>query len=133
MTMLFEARELKSYAEPISEGDLKEGAVYFFVSFVDEEMLIPTFDTVVYVGRSLQADDVDQVYFQDIVSFKRGVRYETAVEGDFAVFHSGSRSELGHVFHYERALDQLLACSLRRRSSGREESEIRPPVHDEAE
>lgn len=126
MTTLFEARELKSYAEPVSEEDLQEGAVYFFVSFVDEEMLIPTFDTVVYVGRNLQPDDVDRVYFQDIESFKRGVRYETAVEGDLAIFHSGSKGELGHIFHYERALDQLLACSLRRKSSGRKENEIRP-------
>jgi hypothetical protein len=125
--MFFEARDLKSYAEPISEQELQEGSVYFFVNFVDEEMLIPTMETVVYVGKNLEAADVDQVYFQDIASFRSGVRYETAVEGDFAVFHSGSRSELGHVFHYERALDQLLACSLRRKSAGREESDTRPP------
>jgi len=117
MTMLFEQRELKSYAEPISEGELQEESVYFFVSFVDEEMLIPTMETVVYVGRNLEADDVDQVYFQDIASFRSGVRYESACEGDDAVFNSGSQNELGHVFEYEHALDVLLACSIRRGKS----------------
>jgi len=115
MVMFFEARDLKSYAEPISEQELKEGSVYFFVNFVDEEMLIPTMEAVVYAGKNLQADDMDQVYFQDVASFRRGVRYETAGEGDDAIFHAGSRNELGHVFDYEHALDQLLACSLRRR------------------
>lgn len=117
MTMLFEQRELKSYAEPISDRELQEESVYFFVNFVDEEMLIPTMETVVYVGKNLEADDVDQVYFQDIASFRRGVRYETAGEGDDAVFQSGSQHELGHVFEYEHALDVLLACSIRREKS----------------
>jgi hypothetical protein len=117
MSMLFEQRELKSYAEPVLDEELEEGSVYFFVTFVDEEMLIPTMETVVFVGRNLQADDIDQVYFQDIQSFRRGVRHETAEEGDFAVFHTGSRSELGHVFDYEHALDRLLACSIRREKS----------------
>lgn len=115
-TLLFEARELPSCAEPISDAELQEGAVYFFVSFIDEQMLIPTMDTVVFVGRNLEAGDEDQVYFQDIESFRRGVRYDTAQEGDHAVFLSGSRNELGHVFNYERALDRLLVCSLRRRN-----------------
>lgn len=114
-TMLFEARELKSHAEPISDAELEKGSVYFLVSFVDEQMLIPTMDTVVFVGRNLEPGDEEQVYFQDIDSFRRGILYDTAEEGDHAVFHSGSRNELGHVFDYERALDRLLVCSLRRK------------------
>jgi hypothetical protein len=117
MTMFFEPRELKPYAEPVSEGELKVGSVYFFVNFVDEEMLIPTMESVVYVGRNLEVGDVDQVYFQDIGSFNRGVRYDKADEGDDAVFSSGSKKELGHVFEFEQALDVLLTCSIRRKKS----------------
>lgn len=115
MTSLFEARELKSYAEPVSKEDLEEGTVYFFVNFVDEQLLIPTLEPVVYVGRNLEPEDVDQVYFQDVVSFINDVRYNTASDGDDAVFQTGSENELGHVFEYEHALDQLLACALRRK------------------
>jgi hypothetical protein len=113
--MRFE-RELKPYAEPVSERELKEGEIYFFVNFVDDEMLIPTMETVVFVGKNLDRGDTDRVYFQDIDSFRRGIRFSTAQDEDFAMFQSGSQSELGHVFEYEGALDVLMACSVRRRS-----------------
>lgn len=113
--MRFEGRELKPYAEPVAAKELKEGSIYFFVNFADEEMLIPTMQTVVYIGEDLDADDEDQVYFQDIDSFNRGVRYGGEGDGDYALFQKGSRNELGHVFMFEHALDVLLTCSLRRR------------------
>src|SRR6185369_10461802 len=112
--MRFEARELPVYAEPVSFGDLKKDSIYFFVNFTDEGMLIPTVDTVVYIGDNLEQGDVDQVYFQDIDSFNRGVKYGFEDDGGCAMFQSGSESELGHVFTFEKALDQLLKCSLRR-------------------
>lgn len=115
--MRFEARDLKKYAEPISESDLEEGAVYYALTFVDEEMLIPHVDTIVYVGVNLDGTDRDRVYFQDIDSFRDGIRFNTAApEG--AVFHSGSKDELQHIFDYEKLLDQLLACSIRREQTG---------------
>jgi hypothetical protein len=117
MTNLFEARRLKSYSEPVSKEDLREGEVYFFVNFNDEQLLIPTMEPFVYAGRNLELGDDNQVYFQDVRSFTNGIRYDTARDGDDAVFHTGSEDELGHVFDYEHALDQLLACSLRRKKS----------------
>jgi hypothetical protein len=39
--MRFEARELKSYAEPVTASQLREGEIYFSVQFADESMLIP--------------------------------------------------------------------------------------------
>ena len=113
MTMRFE-RELKPYAEPVSPVDLKEGSVYFFVSFVDGELLIPSMEPVVFVGRNLEPNEVGRVYFQDVSSFREGIRYDTTAEEHRAVFQTGSEDELGHVFGYEQALDVLLACALRR-------------------
>jgi hypothetical protein len=51
--MRFESRELKPYAEPVVAAELKEGSVYFAVTFADEDTLIPTMETVVFVGRDL--------------------------------------------------------------------------------
>jgi hypothetical protein len=116
-TNRFEARELKPYAEPISADELHEGSIYFLVNFVDEEMLIPTMHTVVYIGENLEPGDHDQVYFQDIESYERGVRYRDGGDGDYALVQSGSKNELGHVFTFEHALDVLLSCSLKRRKS----------------
>jgi hypothetical protein len=114
MTMRFEARELKSYAEPISAEELKEGSIYFFVNFVDEEMLIPRMETIVYIGENLEPGDEDNVYFQDIDSFNRGVRYDGEGDREPAFFQTASKYKIGPVFTFEHALDVLLSCSLRR-------------------
>lgn len=110
-------RELKSYAEPIRADELHEGSIYFFVNFVDEEMVVPTMGTMVYIGENLEPGDVNQVYFQDIDSYNRGVRYASNGDGDYALIESGSKNELGHVFDFEHALDVLLRCALRRKES----------------
>ena len=111
--MRFE-RDIKTHGEPVSKSDLEEEAIYFFVNFVDEEMLIPTVETVVFVGRNFELGEVGRVYFQDVHSFREGIRYDTPGDENYAEFHTGSEDELGHVFQYEQALDVLIACSLRR-------------------
>ena len=113
--MLFEARDLKSYAQPVSASELRMGSIYFFVNFIDDEMLLPTLNPVVFVGEDLEPEDSGQVYFQDADSFLEGTRYDNVTEENPATFFMGSRDEVGHVFQYERALEVLMRCSLRRR------------------
>ena len=112
--MYFDRRELKPYAEPVSADALHERTIYFFLNFMDDKMLVPSMDPMVFVGRNLDAGDTERVYFQDVDSFSRGVRYGDDSESE-ATFYSGSATQLGHIFEFERALDLLLACSLRRR------------------
>jgi hypothetical protein len=116
----FESRELKPYAEPVSASALKEGVIYFFVTFSDDAMLLPTMEPVVFIGRNLDANDAGVVYFQDIDSYQQGVRYCTPVENknENATIYSGSENETGHVFEYEQALEELMRCALRRRTIG---------------
>jgi hypothetical protein len=116
--MRFEGRELKPYAEPVSAGELKEGGVFFFVNFIDEEMLLPSMEPMVFVGRDLEPGDVGQVYFQDLDSYRQGFRYDRTSEEHPTTFYTGSENELGHIFDFDRALDVLLACSLRRQRMG---------------
>ncbi|SRR6266496_5634573 len=115
--MKFEARELLPYAEPISSTDLEVGTVYFAVNYVDDEMLVPIMETLVFIGRNLEPGDVGKVYFQDVESYREGVRYGSDSEDVWAKFETGSENELGHIFEYERALDVLMQCSLRRRDT----------------
>jgi len=114
--MRFEARELKPYAEPISAGDLQVGAIYFSVQFADDDMLIPIVEPLVFIGRHLTRDDQGSVYFQDAGSYREGIRFESPETGA-AVFYAQAEHEINHVFEYERALDLLLACSLRRKKA----------------
>jgi hypothetical protein len=113
--MRFEERELKPSAEPVPASELEPGAVYFSVTFVDEEMMIPVMETVVFVGRDLEPGDVGQLYFQDADSYQRGIQYGSVSEDEQATFYIGPENEMGHIFEYESALDILMMCSLRRR------------------
>jgi hypothetical protein len=113
----FEGRALKPYAEPVFVAELKEGNIYFAVNYVDEDMLIPTMETLVFIGRDLESGDSGSVYFQDIFSYRKGVRYGSTTEGDHAEFYAGSAKEVGHIFTFERALEALMSCSLRRRKA----------------
>jgi hypothetical protein len=113
--MKFESRNLKRYAEPISHELLEVGEVYFALRFVDEETLVPILEPIVFIGRNLARGDTDRVYFQDAVSYRDGVRYGPSAAEKGAEFSTGSTKA---IFTYEKALDLLLACSLRRRGAG---------------
>ena len=113
--MRFEPREVKPHGEPISKSDLKEGTTYFFLNFEDEQLLIPVLQPVVFLGRDLETGDRGKAYFQDLSSYRAGIRYSSDPDQQLASFFSGSEDELGHVFEFEKALDRLLACSIRRK------------------
>jgi len=109
--MRFE-REAPAFAEPISAAELKVGSVYFAVQYFDDDLLTPGMEALVFVGRNLGSEDTDQLYFQDAGSYRDGVRFGSAKD---AVFHVQSENEVNHIFEYERAVDVLLRCLLRRR------------------
>lgn len=115
--MRFEERELKPFAEPVVGSELKVGSVYFFVNYIDDEMLIPTMETVVFIGRNLENHDVGRVYFQDIDSYQQGARYGPAASEIQMHIYEGSEEEVNHVFEYEHALDELMRCALKRREA----------------
>jgi hypothetical protein len=116
--MFFAARELTPYAESVSADHLRQGSVYFSVHYVDDKLLIPLMDTLVFIGKDLESGDSGQVYFQDVESYRSGVRYGQAAEGVAAQFFSGSENEVGHLFEYQQALEELMRCSLRRQELG---------------
>ena len=113
--MHFEGRDLKPYAEPVTADVLKEGDIYFDVGFVDDNMLVPIMEPVVFIGRNLGDGDVNEFYFQDFESYRNGVRFETAVRGDAAEFEVGEGRPPQHIYEFDKAIDVLLSCTLRRR------------------
>jgi hypothetical protein len=116
--MRFEARELPAHAQPVSPGELKEGSVYFSVNFVDEAMLIPVLEPVVFVGRDLNTGDVGRVYFQDFESYRSGVRYPSkTAEADEPAIYSGPDNSIDHIFEFDRAVEVLMRCSVRRQKA----------------
>jgi hypothetical protein len=103
--MRFDARELKPYAEPVSEADLVPGEAYFSVTFSDDDMLIPVVETLVFVGK----EGKGMLTFQDVDSYGKG-----ASKGKDGKLFQCKADGLKNVFQYDQALDVLLRCSLRR-------------------
>ena len=110
----FEARQLKSHAEPVSVSELEKGSVYFAVQYVDRAMLIPVVETLVFIGRNLDPGNAGRVCFQTIDSYRLGVRYDSANQEDLVSFRNQAEDQVMHIFDFEHALDELMKCSLRR-------------------
>jgi hypothetical protein len=111
--MKFEERELKEYAEPVLPDQLREGQVYFAVVFLDKDGLVPSMEPRVFVGAKAESEG-NKLYFQDFVSYQRGIRFESPNADEEATFITGAGR---YIFEYERALDLLMACALRRRKA----------------
>ena len=47
----FEARDLKPYGEYVKSSTLVQGEIYFAVHFLDDQMLVPELDPLVFIGR----------------------------------------------------------------------------------
>jgi len=114
--VLFEQREPKDFAESVVSSGLREGRVYLSVQFLDNDMVIPVIETLVYIGKDLRPDDSGKFYFQDARSFRRGVPHTRS--GNEAIVHAHDERNLTHIFEYEKALEVLMTCSLRRRRRG---------------
>ncbi len=78
-------------------------------------MLIPIMETWVFAGRKLDPNDEEnRLYFRDVESYLRGIRYGSATDEN-SRFQLATDQNVNHIFEYEHALDQLMLCSLRRR------------------
>jgi hypothetical protein len=115
--MIFPSRKLKPYSEPIELTELEQGQIYFLVQFFDSEMLIPQLEPVVFLGCGLERNP-KMAYFQDLASFRAGATFVSAPKKrkSFAKFSVFDKSKLGNIFVYEKALNELLSCALRRRN-----------------
>lgn len=107
-------RDVPIHAEPVLAHELKEGKAYFSVQFVDEDLLLPLMETLIFTGRGFDEDGIKVLHFQDIDSYRLGVERDSP-EADDAMFYEQHEKDLKHIFEYDRALDRLIDCSLRRR------------------
>jgi hypothetical protein len=72
---------------------------------------------VVFAGTNLDPEDEDGwLYFQDVESYRQGVRYDSATSEN-ANFQVQTNKGINHIFEYECALEQLMKCSLRRKKA----------------
>ncbi len=114
--MKFESRELKPYMETVDPAELKIGEVYFTVSYVDDQLLLPIMLSLVYLGTDLQGEVSGVHYFQDLDSYTEGVRFgDEQSEGPGSI-HFGDIVK--GIQRFDQALAALMSCSLRRAEQG---------------
>jgi hypothetical protein len=113
-TIHFPATELPHGAEPVDEGTLQVGKVYFWLNYFDEELLVPDFRAVVFVGR----DEEGCTYFQDVLSYDAGVRIEAATDENSCIEVCAAGSA-NHIFDGHKVISELMKWSLRWRNCGR--------------
>jgi hypothetical protein len=121
--MHFAGRDLKPYAEPVTPDRLVVGEMYFTVQFVDQHMLAPVVEPVVFLGNNLDpGPDGRGHYFQDAGSYLAGLRHRPeeaspeADDGPDVTVYQQREGQISHIFEFERGLDELLKCSIRRAS-----------------
>ena len=111
----FEQRQLPEAADPVRAEELKIGDTYFKVAYADNDLTIPLVDSVTFIGRNLDDDEEDTLYFQDVESYRSGIRItDTDVEPDAAVFYCSPANQLRAMFDFQGALEELMKCSIRR-------------------
>lgn len=114
-TFHFPARELQPYAEPVNVSSLQVGQIYVALNFLDDGLLLPVLEPVVFIGQDLEPGE-RALYFQDAESYRQGIRHDSASADGQAVFTRGAEPK--HIFDFESALNQLMLCSLRRNEEG---------------
>ena len=60
----FAARKLKPYGKYVKPSGLVEGEIYYTVHFLDDQMLVPELNTLVFIGRNLERADSGRLYFR---------------------------------------------------------------------
>ena len=124
--MRFEAREVRSHTEFVRVTDLVVGKVYFNVTYMDYDMVVPEVVPLVFIGRDLHSDEAG-LYFQDVESHARGEAFDPAdwAETDgstvdrsrpetvrFDVFEDDD--EYSSVCDFDGMLDEILRTAFRR-------------------
>jgi len=120
----FPARELQTYAEPVSPDAMQVGRVYFALQYEDPDLLVPRLYPMIFLGFDLDGGKVGRRYFQHFDSFREGVQHGTTGQepGHFEAYGpEGGR----HIYEYERALEGLMLCALRRDDRGNLDESIR--------
>ncbi len=111
---IFPATTLKSYAEPVSQTDMKQGRVYFALQFEDPDLLVPLLQPLIFLGHNIDGDDPSLRWFQDFDSYRAGVRYENSDPEERGSFHVYGTDEGKHIFEYRRALERMMWCEMSR-------------------
>ena len=115
----FRKRFLEPYIEPVHVSRLEIGSVYYSVLYSEDDkaMAEPLVETVIFLGLNLENDEEENFYFQDYNSYHDGIRIDdesNCYRGSIYFGPKDKQVTISHIFEFEKALEELMRCSLRR-------------------
>ena len=114
-TIYFAGRELPQGAEPVTSAQLKVGIHYFSVQYLDDNLLIPTIETLVFLGRDLEPGAEGHLYFQNADSYRSGKVFRPGVNKFRESIYAQPEDQVNHIFEFEHGLEELMRCLVRRK------------------
>lgn len=106
-------RAVPPYAEPVTPSDLRKDQSYFMVTYVDEDMLVPVVQTLIFLGRNATGKHPGFLCFQDAESFFDLGPYPQKKRGPGDLYVCPDEG-LSNIFTLEKALKSLSRCLERR-------------------
>lgn len=100
---------------PVLPESLIRMHVYFSLTFLDDRMLFPILEPIVFIGENLGPGEEGRLYFQDLESYRQGHRFDQQAMPDSARVFVATRGQIKHVFELENAVRVLVDCVARRR------------------
>ncbi|MBT2119744.1 hypothetical protein KK141_21675 [Dyella sp. LX-66] len=115
-TLTFEKREIDFYAQHVTYDELTVGDDYYMISYADGDCKIPVMESLIYLGKNIVGlDSAETLYFQDAESYRAGVRVTDSPERGTYELHGLKPDQLDMIYDFERALEELMRCSMQRK------------------
>lgn len=102
------SKRIRPYAEPVEVSDLNAGMIYFKVTYVDAACCIPMVESLVFLGAK-KLGGTQKLLFQDVETY-----WCDADSNESAKFEC-STNGINSIFEFDKALEELERCSIRRR------------------
>lgn len=103
---------------PIQAIELVVGEIYFTVHYVDNDMLLPVMETLVYLGSSITNEFKDRLVFQDLDSYTDLGIYPNNEEPhptEKLNIYSWATNSFKGIYNLDDVVIILKACSERRK------------------
>lgn len=95
---------------PVSVADLKKGNVYISVSYLDEQLLVPIVETLIFLDVDIFREGCDLLFFQHAESFfERGEFVPGASDREELLV--AEPDGLNNIFTVPNGSDALTLCA----------------------
>jgi hypothetical protein len=105
--------EPKATIRPVSVTDLNNSDTYLSVSYLDDQLLIPIVETIVFLGCDIFAEGGDTLYFQYAESYFEQGAFVPGVSQQREPLLAATPDGLNNIFTVPNGSEALVLCAER--------------------